>query len=84
MTSVESKITSKGQVTVPLAIRQQLGIRTGDRVEWTPREDGVLELRKVGRTTLEDLVGILGRPPRQGSVEDMDQALRERFSRARG
>ncbi|HZR66824.1 MAG TPA: AbrB/MazE/SpoVT family DNA-binding domain-containing protein [Terriglobales bacterium] len=29
------KITSKGQVTIPLGIRKKLGLRSGDRVEFS-------------------------------------------------
>lgn len=32
--SYQSKISSKGQVTVPIAIRKRLGLRAGDRVEF--------------------------------------------------
>lgn len=28
----EAKITSKGQVTVPLEVRRRLGVRTGDKL----------------------------------------------------
>jgi AbrB family looped-hinge helix DNA binding protein len=34
----QSKITSKGQVTVPVEIRRKLGLKRGDRVEF--REHG--------------------------------------------
>ncbi len=30
----QSRITSKGQVTVPVAIRRKLGLERGDRVEF--------------------------------------------------
>ncbi len=32
--ALQSKITSKGQVTVPVEIRRKLGLRQGDRVEF--------------------------------------------------
>ena len=31
----QSRITSKGQVTVPVEIRKKLGLRKGDRVEFS-------------------------------------------------
>jgi antitoxin PrlF len=34
-----STISSKGQLTVPLAIRKRLGLETGDRVEFVVEED---------------------------------------------
>ncbi len=33
------RITSKGQVTIPIAVREQLGLREGDQVEFVV--DGV-------------------------------------------
>jgi len=37
----EAKITSKGQITVPLAIRRALGVRPGDRLLFESDENGV-------------------------------------------
>jgi AbrB family looped-hinge helix DNA binding protein len=34
-----SRLTSKGQLTVPLAIRKRLGLRSGDHVEFIPEAD---------------------------------------------
>ena len=34
-----STISSKGQITVPLEIRNRLGLRTGDRVEFVVDDD---------------------------------------------
>ena len=41
-------VTSKGQVTIPKAVRQRLGIRKGSRIEFTVIGDHV-EMRLVGR-----------------------------------
>lgn len=34
MTNIEAKITSKGQITLPKQVRQQLGVSSGDRVRF--------------------------------------------------
>jgi AbrB family looped-hinge helix DNA binding protein len=39
-----SQITSKGQVTVPLAIRKRLGLKQGDRLEFVV-EQGTTVIR---------------------------------------
>lgn len=39
-------VTSKGQVTIPQALRQELGIRQGSRIEFS-RVDDHLEMRVV-------------------------------------
>ena len=42
---MRSTISSKGQVTVPIEVRERLGLRPGTPVEFELREEGVL-LRK--------------------------------------
>jgi len=37
----EAKITSKGQITVPLAIRRALGVQPGDTLLFESGKDGV-------------------------------------------
>jgi antitoxin PrlF len=36
---LQSTITSKGQVTVPVEIRRKLGLRQGDRVEFAEKDE---------------------------------------------
>ena len=36
----ESKVTSKGQITIPVRVRSALGIDAGDRVEFVEIEKG--------------------------------------------
>lgn len=45
------KVTAKGQITIPQAMREKAGIRPGCEVEVEfVEEDGALVLRKVGGT----------------------------------
>jgi len=37
-----SKVQKKGQVTIPIEIRENLGLKEGDLVAFIPTEDGVL------------------------------------------
>jgi AbrB family looped-hinge helix DNA binding protein len=67
--------TSKGQVTIPQAVREAMGLRTGVQVDFTPNPDGTCQMR-VRSGSLKDLFGILGRhdgPP--VSVEEMNEAI---------
>lgn len=41
-----SKVSQKGQVTIPVEIREQLGIRPGDEVTFQETDDGYV-LRKA-------------------------------------
>lgn len=54
-------LTSKGQVTVPKEIRQQLGLKTGDKLMFTLLADGTVIVRPKTRRA-EEVAGILKRP----------------------
>ena len=41
----KTRITTKGQVTIPKEVRERLGLRPGDQLEFI-EEDGVYRLRK--------------------------------------
>jgi len=41
----KTKVTSKGQVTIPKEVRVRLGLRPGDELEFT-EEEGAFRLRK--------------------------------------
>jgi len=41
----DATITSKGQVTIPKRIREQLGLDAGTEVEFTLDDDGTVHLR---------------------------------------
>jgi antitoxin PrlF len=56
--TIEAKVTSKGQVTLPVQLRERLGIAPGDHLVFVERGDGTFAL-KVRRGTLADLRGIL-------------------------
>ena len=43
----QGKLTIKGQVTVPLAMRRALGLEPGDSVRWDIDDAGVLRLTKA-------------------------------------
>ena len=58
------RLTSKGQVTVPVGIRYALGLVPGDGVVFAI-EEGRGVLRRA--TALDDLRGILPAPPRAGA-----------------
>jgi antitoxin PrlF len=43
-----SLLTSKGQITLPKAVREALRLHAGDRVDFVLAPDGHIELRRVG------------------------------------
>ncbi|MBI3665476.1 MAG: type II toxin-antitoxin system PrlF family antitoxin [Acidobacteria bacterium] len=81
-------LTSKGQITVPMPVRNLLGLRTGDRVDFVLGPDGRVSL-EARRTPFEKLRGILRNPRRKPlGVRAMDSAIRKavraRWERAAG
>lgn len=55
-----STLTSKGQITLPKAVREHLRLGVGDRIDFLIGEDGRVELRCLGRP-VADLRGMLRR-----------------------
>lgn len=58
--STESTLTSKGQTTVPKAIRESLRLKPGDRITFTPMPDGTV-LMRVKNKSVMSLAGSLRR-----------------------
>ena len=68
-----AKITSKGQITLPLEVRKRLGIGPGDVVEFT-EENGTFTLtKKVAESPFDRYLGFL--KDQQGC--DPDQVVDE-------
>lgn len=73
-----AKITSKGQVTLPKQVREQLRLKPGDRVDFVVGEDGQVRL-KAGRLHVSELKGLLHEPDRPAvSLEEMEEAIARR------
>ena len=63
MGNMESALTSKGQATIPKAIREHLGLKPGDRVKFFLHPDGsVVILPKLPVTALRGIVKSRRRP----------------------
>lgn len=73
-------LTSKGQITIPKEVREALGIGTGDRVEFVAEEKGVYRVVAATRD-VRHLKGVVGKPPKPVSVEDMKRAAKRAASR---
>lgn len=69
-----SRISSKGQVTVPIAVRKRLGLRAGDRVEFA-QQNGNVVLRPARANRFAESTGILGNFP--GGIEEINAWVRE-------
>lgn len=72
-------LSSKGQITLPLVVRQKLGVATGDRVEFVELENGQFALMPA----VEDvraLKGMVPKPRRPVTIEEMRRIVAKRGS----
>jgi len=72
-------VTSKGQITIPVEVRQGLKIETGDRVEFVQIDSGRYEIIAATKS-IRELKGMFGKPSRSVSIEEMNRAIAERGS----
>jgi antitoxin PrlF len=73
-----SKLTSKGQTTIPMLVRERLGLSVGDVMDFVFLPDGSVSVRAVKRD-LQSLEGMLARPARPAvTLEEMDDTIRAR------
>ena len=73
-------LTSKGQITIPLAVRRKLGLDAGDRVEFVELASGEFAL-KAATEDVRSLKGMIGRPARAVSISTMNAAIKRRAAR---
>lgn len=71
---MHATITSKGQVTLPKALREKLNLAVGDRIEFVLDKDNSARL-VVKHAPIKRLKGVLPKPPRPVSLEQMEQAI---------
>ena len=75
-------LTSKGQITIPIAVRQELQLDTGDRVEFVQIAPGRFEM--IANTSdVTELKGMFGIPEKAVSIEAMNQAIAKRGASAK-
>ena len=73
-------VTSKGQITIPKPVRDGLGVESGDRVEFVELERGVYSVVAATRD-VRALKGMIPKPAKPVSVEDMNRAIRRHVVR---
>ena len=69
-------LTSKGQVTIPADVRQRLGLEAGDRIEFVEIDGGYAI--KPAIDDVRSLKGLLRKPAKPVSIEDMNDTIRAR------
>lgn len=79
MDSLQAKVTSKGQVTLPKQLRESLSIRAGDRLEFSLEASNKISVRKKKAPGASAGCGRRFLQPNQKpvSVEEMDEGIRK-------
>ena len=75
-------MTSKGQITIPAAVRAALGVEAGDRVEFVQVEPGHFEL-VAATQSVTALKGLVRKPASPVTIETMNKAIATRGAKAR-
>lgn len=75
-------LTSKGQITIPVDVRNDLKVDAGDRVEFVQLAPGRYEFVAATHSVTE-LKGMFGTPKKTVSIEAMNKAIAERGASAR-
>ena len=74
-----TRVTRKGQVTIPKELREEFGLEEGDELRWEKTEDGI-QIRKAtqsaGRGMLVD--DDLSEEKREEMAEEMEADIREK------
>ena len=73
--TIQTRITSQGQVSIPARIRRKLGLTPGSTVEWCERGPEVLVRRATKYSSLEIHQAVFPATPERKSVEEMDTGI---------
>jgi AbrB family looped-hinge helix DNA binding protein len=66
-----ARISTKNQITIPVATLDEVGLRAGERVTVEPAGDGELRIRRT-TTTFEDAFGTLTGTYTAGYLAQLD------------
>ena len=75
MALAHSKLTAQGQISVPVTIRQKLGLGPGSVLEWD--EDGEhVVVRRAGRYSSKDVHrAIFSKPPKPRTLAELKDGV---------
>ncbi len=77
---LETTLTSKGQITLPKALRDKLHLSHGDKLIFEEGEDGTITMRPYKKYAIKDLQGCLEYKGPAASLEEMDEAIAQYLS----
>jgi len=75
-------LTSKGQITIPVEIRNALKVDTGDRVEFVEISPGRYEFMAANHDA-KSLKGMFGPAKKSVSIDEMNEAIAKKGATAK-
>ena len=72
---MQTTLTSRGQMTLPIAVRARLGLEAGDQLLVTVQGSDTIILKRRPSAPAADLRGLLPRPKRALSIQEMDAGV---------
>lgn len=68
-------LSSKGQITIPAALRTLFGWRTGDAIDFVVYEETSRVELVAKRNSVTALKGLIGSPKKTVTLDEMDAAI---------
>ncbi len=72
-----SRITNRGQVTIPAEVRKYLGIKTSDKIAFVIDSEGIVRIRVLRYPDIASLQGAAGRLKKPLSWQEMQEIASE-------
>jgi AbrB family looped-hinge helix DNA binding protein len=72
-------VTSKGQVTIPIEVRKDMGLIPGSKIDFIHDQDGTWRVVKKRRSIME-FAGVLKWKTEPISIEAMDKVAKQRVA----
>jgi AbrB family looped-hinge helix DNA binding protein len=72
---MHTTLTSKGQMTLPAAVRSQLGLEAGDQLSVTVLDAETIVLKRRASRSVATLRGLLPRPAQALTLQQMDDGV---------
>jgi antitoxin PrlF len=77
---VTATVTSRGRITLPVSVRNALGVKAGDRVEFVDMGDGQYAI--VASKDVQQLKGMIRKPTVAVTIEQMNEAIEDCWATA--
>ncbi|MGK2898489.1 MAG: AbrB/MazE/SpoVT family DNA-binding domain-containing protein [Burkholderiaceae bacterium] len=78
---MHTTLTSKGQMTLPAAVRSQLGLEAGDQLSVTVLDAETIVLKRRASRSVATLRGLLPRPAKALTLQQMDDGVAAHLAR---